>query len=133
MNDRGIKKKISMWSKFALFCLLGGLPVVLLLHVLINRLPERDLARKFILCNGVIEEQFGKVISIKYRGGGSHVSYEFGKREGAYCFTIKGTMKEGVVRVQWYSEGSGVGFGVERIELLEDWKQAVTIWSSDNK
>ena len=133
MNGGGTKKKISMWSKFAIFCLIGGLPIALLLHVLINRLPERDLARKFILNNEAIEEQFGKVISIKYRGSGSYVSYEFGKREGAYCFIIKGTKKEGVVQVQWYSEGSGIGFGVERIELVENWKQSVTIWSSDSK
>ena len=132
MNDGETKKKISIWSKFALFYLICGLLVALSLHILVNRLPERDMARNFILNNEAIEEQFGKVISIKYGGNGSHVSYRFREREGEYSFTIKGTKKEGVVCVRWQSEGSGIGFGVERIEFLENWKQAVTIWSSDN-
>jgi len=133
MNGGGTKKIISMGPKVAIFCLICGLMAALLIHIFLDRLPERDLARKFILNNEAIEEQFGEVISIKYGGSGARVSYGDGEREGVYSFTIKGTKKEGIVKVRWYSEGSGIGFGVERIELVENWKQSVTIWSSDSK
>lgn len=134
MDDaRTNKKKISMWCKITLFCLIGGLPVALLIYIFVDRIPERDLAREFILNNKEIQNQFGEVISIKYGGDGSYVSFKNGKKEGEYSFTIKGTLTEGVVRVQWHSEGSGIGFRVERIELIEAKKQPVEIWSYDNK
>jgi len=116
--------------KFALFCLVGGLLISLLLHIFIDRIPERKLARRFILNNQEIQEQFGKIISVKYGGNGAYVRGTYGKKEGKYSFTIKGTIKKGVVAVRWHSEGSGIGFRVESIELLENWKQPVIIWQS---
>jgi len=133
MNHVRIKKNIPMWLKFALFCIACSLTISFLIYKFIDRIPERNLSHRFLLNNQEIQEQFGNVISVKYGGNGSHVSYKDGRMEGSYSFTIKGTIKEGVVCIQWHSEGSGSGFKVESIELLEAWKQPVIIWSSEEK
>ena len=95
-------------------------------------IPEEELARDYILTSQVIQSRFGKVLLVKRGVSGAKVSYSYtGRVEGSYTFVVEGEVNTGEIRIRWHSKGSGEDFTAESMELLEPWKDSVTIWSAD--
>ncbi len=108
--------------------------VAVSIHLFVDKIPERELARNYILTSEDIQLIFGKVLSVAPGDSGASVDYSFtGRVEGFYTFKVKGEVRNGEVRIQWHSKGSGTDFAVETVELLERWKDPVTIWPSEER
>ncbi len=113
------------------FCFICAVVVPILSWRFVDQLPERDLARDFVLANQRLQRFFGIIESVSYsREAGGSVAFKQGRREGHYCFKVEGGSLSGTIKVRWHSEGSGVNFTVETVELLEPWKSSPeVIWS----
>jgi hypothetical protein len=93
---------------------------------------EMDIS-SFLWNNQKIQNYFGLLEFLSDGDGGSSISYKRDKLEGYYSFKVKGAKKSGEVSISWYSEGSGINFKVNSIELHEPWKNPVLIWSSEQR
>ncbi|MHC4694592.1 MAG: hypothetical protein ACYS67_17775 [Planctomycetota bacterium] len=129
------KKFALKWFWLLLFIsVVGGVIALLLVHTFLDKLPEKELAKEFLRTNPEIKVYFGEVLSVSSGTAGSRVTYGFdGTRVGYYSFRIGGRKKSGQVVVRWYSEGSGINFKVNSIELHEPGKNPVLIWSSEQR
>ncbi len=108
--------------------------VAVSIHIFVDKIPERELARNYILTSEDIHLIFGEVLSVKAGDGGACVSYSItGRVEGYYSFKVKGEIRNGEVRIAWHSKGAGEDFAVDIVELLEPWKDPIVIWSSENR
>lgn len=134
MTKNRNKKFALKWFWLLLFIsVVAGVIALLLVHTLLDELPEKELAKEFLWTNPKVKAYFGEVLSVSSGMAGSRVRYEFdGTREGYYSFRIEGRKKSGQVRVRWYSEGSGTNFTVHSVELLEPGKQPLGIWADFN-
>jgi len=130
MQKHRSERSIYKWKRILLVLLASVVLVPVLIIKFVNRIPEKKLARNFLLQNEVIETLFGPVISMTDGTNGSSVSYSKSILEGYYSFYIEGKKKSGQVVIQWHSKGSGIGFGVDTVEFLEPFKEPVLIWSS---
>lgn len=129
MKERS-KKLLAKWKIWLPLFVGCACLTAFLLFKFVDQLPERELARDFLLGNTKVREYFGTLKEVSYDAeNAAKVSFGRRRREGIYPFKIKGTKNSGVIRVSWHSEGSGINFTVDMLELLEPWKNPVVIWS----
>jgi len=87
-----------------------------------NKYEVGDLA----LENDAIKSHFGKIYEFEFQKRGSKVAFKKNGLEGTYNYTVKGAIKNGAIKVSWFENNNKIF--VSRIELIEPWKQSVTIW-----
>ena len=134
MEGQKFEKLISKWKWILVLSLACAVFVSFIIFKFVDQLPEKKLAEDFVRNNRKIQNYFGLLEFVSNGDGGSGVRYEFdGTREGYYSFRIGGRKKSGQVVVRWYSEGSGINFKVNSIELHEPWKNPVLIWTSEQR
>ena len=133
MVGRKIEKLISKWKWILVIFLACAFFVSFLIFKFVDQLPEKKLAEDFVRNNQKIQNYFGLLEFVSEGDGGSNASYKRDRLEGYYSFRIKGAKKSGEVRISWHSEGSGINFKVDSIELLEPWKSPVLIWFSEER
>jgi hypothetical protein len=134
MVGQKFEKFISKWKWILVLSLGCAIFVSFMIFKYVDQLPEKKLAEDFVRTNPEIKAYFGEVLSVSSGTAGSRITYEFdGTREGYYSFRIGGRKKSGQVVVRWYSEGSGINFQANSIELHEPWKNPVLIWSSEQR
>jgi len=135
-KNRNKKFALKWFWLILIISVVAGVVALLLVHTFLDKLPEKELVKEFLRTNPEIKAYFGEVLSVSSGTAGSRVTYEFdgtGAREGYYSFRIGGRNKSGQVVVRWYSEGSGINFKVNSIELREPRKNRVLIWSSEQR
>ncbi len=127
-----IRFAIKRYKLLLIIMVVAAIVTPVLVYKFVYDIPERELARDYILTSQAIESNFGKVLSVKRGRSSDRVSHSItGRVEGYYTFLVEGEVNAGEIRVRWHSEGSGEDFTVESMELLEPWKDSVTIWSAD--
>jgi hypothetical protein len=110
-----------------------GVTALVLVHVFLDTLPEKDLAKDFLRENPRAIAFFGEVLSVSRGNAGSRVTSQLdGRREGHYCFWVEGTKRSGEVFVYWTSKGSGSDFKVNKVEFYQRGKGHITIWPDAN-
>ena len=113
-------KKIQKWLIVIFLLIAMSCAFGYLLYRLIYRLPETKLARDFLFENKSVLEEFGTPKEIRFSSKyEQRVSWLKNGPVGEYTFVVKGSQKEGLVRIHWHSQGSGTGFKVDGIEILE--------------
>lgn len=132
LKNRIVASGIKRYKLLLIIIIIGAVVTPVLLFKFAYNIPEEELARDYILASQVIQSRFGKVLLVKRGVSGAKVSYSYtGRVEGFYTFSVKGEINAGEIRIRWHSKGSGEGFTVESMELLEPWEDSVTLWSSD--
>lgn len=96
----------------------------------LNRRPEPELARSFLLSQKEIVEEFGRPLSVSFKREGQRVSFSIYSRrvEGACRFNVRGSKRSGTVTVLWRNERSGDGFTVTKVEVLRRGEKPEVIW-----
>lgn len=126
-----MSKLMSKWKWIVLGFFVCAFAMAFLIFMFVDQLPERGLAEDFLRTNQKIREYFGDIEDVSYnKQDAANVSFGRGKREGMHSFSIKSSKKSGNVRVHWHSEGSGINFTVDSVELIERGKKPTVIWPS---
>lgn len=133
MVGQKFEKLIYKWKWILVLFLACAFFVSFMIFKFVDQLPEKKLAEDFVRNNQKIQNYFGLLEFVSDGDGGSSVSYKKDRLEGYYSFRVKGAKKSGEVRISWYSEGSGINFKVNSIELHDPWKNPVLIWSSEQR
>jgi hypothetical protein len=131
MKYLGNKKELLTNRKAILFFFLCAFIVAILIYLFVQKIPEKNLAKEFLINNQKIIEMFGSVNSISDGTNSSRVFYTSDKTYGFYSFRIAGNKMRGEVLIHWSSKGSGVDFKVDKIEIVEPRKDPLVIWNSE--
>jgi len=107
-----------------IICLIAaiiGISGAIVASFVIDRRPEWELAKTFLLSSEIISDRFGEPLTISDSSESAKVSFPTkGGIEGRFRFIVRGSKESGKLDVFWHNETeSDDGFQVVLIELLK--------------